>query len=63
MNKLECICYAFQCDMEKTFVKDGFLFIPFDDSFPDDWAFDDYEIDQRDLNGEKFWLVKLGKES
>lgn len=59
MNRLEYACYAFQCDPEKTFVKEGFLYLPFDDCFPDDWAFDEFEVTQEFLDDVMFWVVKI----
>jgi hypothetical protein len=59
MNKLQYVCYAFQCGESETFILDSFLYIPFNSSFPDDWAFDEFEIDQKMLDDVLYWVVKI----
>ena len=59
MEKRLCekLSYAFQCDKDLIIFENGKYLIPCSFSFPDDWAFEEYEVDQQKIGNEMFWIV------
>lgn len=52
------IAHGFQVAEDDLIVLNDKVLIPFDDSFPDDWCFDHWEIEQKTVAGVLYWVVK-----
>lgn len=52
------IAYGFQVAEDVLIVLNDKVMIPFDDSFPDDWCFDEWQVDQVTIGGVLWWTVK-----
>lgn len=61
MNKeqLSYIAYGFQVSESDVISFDGFVMIPFENSFPDDWCFDEWKVDQVAIGDSLWWVVKI----
>ena len=54
----EYIAYGFQVAESELTIEESCCLIPCEDSFPDDWAFEHWKVDQIEVEGVKYWKVE-----